>query len=374
VRESLAVATRVIRELVRAPLALAAALIAPALLLVLLNAVLGVPPATPLILTDGMPTDFDAALAEAGTHTASAGYDVAMQRLSTGEADGFVTTRDDIVIVWVEGTDPARSDTVVRAVRQAQLASLVSLTFDPKPIELPGGLEIDIAKYLPVPELDVPDEPEVRSVHGSTAIRSFDFYAPALLGVIALVFAGIGGASAIARERASGALGRVLALPVRRWAVVLGWTFGYALLALAQSAIVVLLGAWGLGVPNSGSIWLAGFVVWSMALVGLLLGHLVATNTAGSGGTMRLLLSVLTPVIALSGLFELAGAPIAVRYLSWLSPVTYGANALRDVMLRGAGTDIVWLDLSVLWVWITALFTAGVLSLGRRDAPGRCSY
>jgi len=66
---------------------------------------------------------------------------------------------------------------------------------------------------------------------------------------------------------------------------------------------------------------------------------------------------VIIPQVMFCGLFNLRETPLALQYLAKIFPLTYGADALRSVMLKNATFADVWGDLAVL-LGFTALFFA----------------
>jgi ABC-2 type transport system permease protein len=362
-RNALAVTIRILRQFKHDPRTLFMMIVAPILALFLLNIIFGSPAYEPLILTDSVPSDFVSALEDAGARTRSAGRAEALDHLAKADADGYVTLENDLVKVWVEGSDPAKTGAVLRAVSQAQAQALVSLELDLKPITLPGGIEIDIAKYLPLPELKAPEPPVVTYVHGADGMSVFDYYGPVFIGVFIFFFVFITSGISFLRERTGGTLERLLAMPIRRWELVLGYVQGFGLFTLAQSTIVVLTSIFWVGFPNFGSIWLVLVIALSMALVSLLLGILVSEFAHTELQVMQLLQIIVIPQILMSGMLDLSQTPTWMQLLSKLFPVTYGAEAMRAVMLRAEGIGGVWFDLVVLWAFIVVLYGANVVAL-----------
>ncbi|MBN2840700.1 MAG: ABC transporter permease [Coriobacteriia bacterium] len=360
---ALAVTIRILRQFAHDRRTLFMMVAAPVIALFLLNTIFGAPAYEPLILVESMPSDFTAALADAGATTEMADYNDAMVRLADANADAYVTTRDDALTVWVEGSDPSKTGAVVRAITQAQSKSLVSLELDIKPITLPGGIEIDIAKYLPIPELELPEPPEVRYIHGAADMHAFDYHGPVFIGVFIFFYVFVTSGISFLRERTGGTLERLMAMPLRRWELVLGYAQGFGLFVLVQSAIVVLASIYWVGFPNFGSIWLVLFIALSMALVSMLMGILVSEFASTELQMMQLLQIIVIPQILLSGILDLSQTPQWMQWLSRAFPVTYMTDGMRAVMLRGAGPGDVWLDLVVLWAFIVLLFGANVVAL-----------
>jgi ABC-2 type transport system permease protein len=355
---TLAVALRILRQFKHDPRTLFMMIVAPILALFLLNVIFGSPTYEPLILTDGMPSDFTQALEDAGARTGSATQAEALDLLAVGDADGFVSSDGDTVKVWVEGSDPSITGGVVRAVGQAQIEALVSVKLDIKPIKLPGGIEIDITKYLPLPTLEAPQAPDITYLHGAADMRPFDFYGPVFIGVFVFFFVFITSGISFVRERTGGTLERLLATPIHRWELVAGYVLGFGVFTLVQSAVVAWASIYWVGFPNFGSFWLVLLIALSMALVSLTLGILVSEFANTELQVIQLLQIIVIPQILLSGMFDLSQTPGWMQLLSRLFPITYGSDAMRAVMLRGAGFGDIALELAVLWAFI-AVFIAG---------------
>ena len=362
-RNALAVTVRILRQFRHDPRTLFMMVVAPILALFLLNIIFGSPAYEPLVLTGDVPGDFVTALEDAGARTESAEYDDALALLGEADADGYVTLEDDSLRVWVEGSDAAKTGAVMRAVNQAQAKTLVSLELDIKPIELPGGLEFDITDYIDLPDFKAPEAPEVTYVHGSADMGAFDYYGPVFIGVFIFFFVFVTSGISFLRERTGGTLDRLMAMPIHRWELVLGYAQGFGLFTLAQSTIVVLASIYWVGFANFGSIWLVLLIALSMALVSLLLGILVSEFASTELQMMQLLQIIVIPQILLSGMLDLSQTPGWMQFLSRVFPVTYGADAMRAVMLRAEGIGGVWFDLVVLWAFIVVLFGANVVAL-----------
>jgi len=362
-RNAFAVTVRILRQFKHDKRTVFMMVIAPILALFLLNTIFGSPEYEPLILTDGVPSDFVSALEDAGARTESASFSDAIDRLGEADADGYVTIEGDVVKVWVEGSDPSKTGAVLRAVGQAQAKALVSLELDIKPIQLPGGITIDITDYIDLPGMKAPEAPSVTYIHGDADMQGFDFYGPVFIGAFIFFFVFITSGISFLRERTGGTLERLLAMPIRRWELVLGYVQGFGLFTLAQSTIVVLASIYWVKFPNFGSIWLVLLIALSMALVSLLLGILVSEFANTELQVMQLLQIIVVPQILLSGMLDLSQTPGWMQFLSRLFPVTYGAEAMRAVMLRAEGFAGVWLDLAVLWGFALVLFVANVTAL-----------
>ena len=183
------------------------------------------------------------------------------------------------------------------------------------------------------------------------------FVAPGVIGMSVLftsVFSGIG----LLWDRQFGFLKETLVAPVPRIAVMIGKTLGGATVATIQGVLVLVI------------CLIAGFrpVNWMLLPVALLLMILTAFVFAGLGiaiGSrlqdmqgMQLIMNFLVlPIYFLSGaLFPLEGIPSVLSFFTRIDPLSYGVDALRNVLL---GTSQFSLELSlVVLCGVALLFVA----------------
>ena len=193
------------------------------------------------------------------------------------------------------------------------------------------------------------------TVYGSPDADQLDVLGPVFLGFFAYFFVFILTGISFLRERIGGTLERVLATPVRRAEVILGYSVGFGLFATLQ--VVVLLAfalldvrtpavaplpelRIGLGVANAGSPLLVFLVVLLLALGAVNLGILLSTFARTELQILQFIPLVIVPQGLLAGLlWPVAGLPAALELVSRVMPMRYGIEGLRAVMVRGAGLD-----------------------------------
>ena len=225
---------------------------------------------------------------------------------------------------------------------------------------------------------------EHQTVYGTPNDDPISGYAPALLAFFAYFFVYILTGVSFLRERTGGTLERLMATPVTRGEIVVGYTLGFGLFAVIQ---VALLTAWvfgslivpaigpvpsfaiGLGIPIAGSPVLAFLVVIVLALGAVSLGIFLSTFARTELQVIQFIPLVLVPQFLLSGvLFPLASLPAILQPLSLIMPLTYAVNGLRQVLIRGAdlGVAALQLDLLVLAAFAVGFATLAALTI-RRD-------
>lgn len=224
------------------------------------------------------------------------------------------------------------------------------------------GLSMDMSDYLPVEDM------ETTYLHGNETWKMFDFYGPVFIGIFLFVFTFITSGMSLVTERMGGTMTRFLATPVHAGQILGGYTMAFGILACIQSAIILWVALTFIGFPNEGNLALVVFICISMAMVSVALGLLVSGLASTSFQVIQLILLFVVPQILLCGLFDLSGAPDWLAALSNFMPVTYGVDALRAVMLRGADIAAVGLDLAALWGFLALFFILAAIGFRKKRA------
>ena len=225
---------------------------------------------------------------------------------------------------------------------------------------------MNVSDYLPIEDM------ETVYLHGNEDWRMFDFYGPVFIGIFLFVFTFITSGMSLVTERMGGTMTRFLATPVNAGQILGGYTLAFGLLACVQSAIILWVALTFIGFPNEGNLGLVVFTCVSMAMVSVALGLLVSGLAATPFQVIQLILLFVVPQILLCGLFDLSGAPDWLAALSAFMPVTYGVDALRAVMLRGADLAAVGFDLAVLWGFLALFFALAAASFRKKRVRTTC--
>jgi ABC-2 type transport system permease protein len=227
------------------------------------------------------------------------------------------------------------------------------------------GLVLQPLLYLLLVGYGIASSMSFRRVPGGAHVDYVTFMYPGIVGMSVLftaIFSGVG----IIWDREFGFLKEVLAAPVPRWAVAGGKSLGIATVVLFQAAVLLALAPLA-AVPLGVGMVLR--VLGVSALIGFALGSLgiaIAARMQSMEG-FQFVMNVLTlPMFFLSGaLYPLRGLPGWLGVLAHLDPLTYGVDALRNV-IYGAGQAaraLVQYPLG-LDLLVTALLAAALAALG----------
>jgi len=198
-------------------------------------------------------------------------------------------------------------------------------------------------------------------------IRILDFTAPGIIGFAMTLITVMLTAMSIVRERTGGTLTRILIAPVSAWQVTLGYTMAFSLIAVFQSAELLLASTWIFSVRFVGSTGAVALVVLLFAIGLQGIATLISTVSKNEAQAMQFVLFLVIPSIMLGGVFwPLETMPAAMRPLSYAIPLTYANTALRKVMLTGSGIAELSFELSVLAGIAVVALALSVLSMRRQ--------
>jgi len=225
---------------------------------------------------------------------------------------------------------------------------------------------------------------ERSSVYGSPDATQLDTLAPVVVGFFAYFFVFILTGISFLRERIGGTLERLLATPVSRSEIVVGYSIGFGFFATLQVAIVLafVLGrlsvpaigpvpefAIGLGVKTVGNPLIAYLLVLVLGLGAVSLGIFLSTFARTELQILQFIPIVIVPQAILSGFFwPIEQLPNLLQPVARILPVTYAIDGLRQVMIAGADLSSaqVQLDLGVL-AGIAAVFVILAAATIRRE-------
>ena len=249
--------------------------------------------------------------------------------------------------IHLEGSQPGAQAPVLQAVQDALLslaaASASGPRFQPNVLHLYGGRDLD----------------------------TLDYFGAAFIGLILFFLVFVVTIVSFLRERSQGTLERLMASPLRRGEIVIGYMLGFTVLALVQAVEVLLFSLYVLRVHNQGNVLLIFTFEILMALSAVNLGIFLSMFARTEFQAVQFIPLVIVPQVLLSGiLFPVSTEPEPLQYISNVLPLTYAVNGLRDVMLKGA--DLTWpalqLDIGVVAGFCVLVIVAGIGTLRRRIA------
>jgi ABC-2 type transport system permease protein len=204
---------------------------------------------------------------------------------------------------------------------------------------------------------------EIDYLHGSADMESFDYIGPFLIGFFIFFFVFLIAGVSFLRERTTGTLERLLATPMRRWEMVVGYVLGFGIFTIIQSAIIVSFAIYVLDIMMAGSIWFVILITLMLAVTALSLGTLLSSFAKNELQMIQFIPLVVVPQVFFSGLFNIETMAEWLQPFSYLMPLTYGGQAIRDVMIQGGGWSQIYDEVLVLAGFSLLFMVLNVLAL-----------
>ncbi|KXY30432.1 ABC transporter permease [Bacillus cereus] len=323
------VVIRIIRQFFRDKRSLAMMFGAPMLLLWLLSLIFTQKDYIPHIAVVDVPAPIVKAMKNQEASIYEYSKDKAISELEKQKVDAVIHLENGKMNLLLEGSDSSKNRAVLQVLQKSTEKNNVSMM-----------------------------KPEVDYLHGSKDITMFDGLGPVLIGFFTFFFVFILSGVSFVRERLSGTLERLLSTPVRRWEIVLGYIIGFGIFAFIQSIIIVSFSVYILNLYVAGSIWLTLLITCMLSLTALTLGTFLSAYANNEFQMIQFIPLVIVPQVFFSGLFPMESMNTWLQMLGKLFPLTYGADAMRQVMIRNQGFTEIALDLTVLLLF-SLLFAVG---------------
>jgi ABC-2 type transport system permease protein len=202
------------------------------------------------------------------------------------------------------------------------------------------------------------------TIYGRPGANFLDTVAPALVGFLVFFLVFVLTGISFLRERVGGTLERLLATPVRRSEIAIGYIIGFSFFATLQVAVVLTfvlmsvtvpaIGPFstfnvGLGVANAGSPLLAFLVTLLLGLAAVNLGIFLSTFARTELQIIQFIPVVVVPQALLAGvIWPVDSLPGLLQPIARVLPMTYGIEGLREVLVKGADLTSRTLQLDLL--------------------------
>lgn len=248
--------------------------------------------------------------------------------LPQGLFSSILSGSDATVEVVVEGTNPSQAE--VLPARIGATLNQALREFNPAG---PGAEIMVETQYLFAgPDFDF-----------------LDSFAPVYIAFFAFFFVFLLTGVSFLRERTQGTMERLLATPITRIEIVLGYMIGFGIFALLQSGLILFFTILVLKILYVGDLALVFGVLGLVAVGAVNLGIFLSTYARTELQVVQFIPIVIVPQALLSGMIvPVEDLPDLLRLAAHVMPLTYANRAMTDVMIRGYGLGDVLPDLGIL--------------------------
>jgi ABC-2 type transport system permease protein len=192
---------------------------------------------------------------------------------------------------------------------------------------------------------------------------------PAILAMLILFFGFLLSGIAFLRERSQGTRERLMASPVTRLDILVGYLLGFLLFAMVQTLILFFYAVYVLRVDFNGQLWQ---IIVFQVLIGVLavcLGIFISAFARTEFQMIQFIPLIIVPQVFVCGLiFPVSQMPDVLQWLAKFLPLTYAVDGIRALMLDGKSLLNIGKEISVLAAYAVGLMILAGVSLRRGNA------
>ena len=320
-----AMVVRILQQMRHDKRTLALMLMAPMMVLTLIYFVLEESDSEGRVAVISVPYSYVNALADYNIITFHYDERDARIALERGQVDATIQIINGKSYIEIDGSDSSKAQMVLTGLEMAKMST--------------GQQRPDLKS-------------EIYYVYGYEDLSTFDNFGTILIGFMIFFFVFLVAGISFLQERTTGTLEKLLSTPIRRWEIVTGYVLGFGIITVLQSVLISLYVVYVLGVMMVGSLLLVLVITFCTAMLALTLGILLSTAANNEFQMIQFVPVVIVPQVFFSGLFELTPVWEAVGKIM---PLHYVADALKEVMIKGNGLEVIYVDLLVM-IGLSILF------------------
>lgn len=354
--KSFTVAHRLIKQLAGDKRTIMLMFVAPIFVIYLLSIILTSAPEKANIQIVSAPDTFVSSLKKEANVVISPSKEAAVEDLKNKLSDGFITFNGDVPQITIDGSDPNTSRLVITSVNKAVAAFARDKT---------TALIEDLSKAAKgnVPKVNLESKLEINYMYGSKDMNLFNSMAPMMMGFFIFFFVFLVAGVSFLRERISGTLDRILATPLKRRDIVVGYFLGFGAFVAIQTLIIQLFMFFVLDIDQKGNFFTVLLINLILAAGSLSLGTFLSSFARNELQLFQFVPIIIVPQVLFSGIFNLAEAPVWVKMLSKIFPLTYGAEALKNVTIKGYSLGEVSLEVIILLIYALLFIVLNIIAL-----------
>ena len=206
----------------------------------------------------------------------------------------------------------------------------------------------------------------VTKIYGD--IKYIQFFGVGVIMMAIFTSTMFGGGIALIRDREAGIHEGYLVTPVQRTSIIAGIISSGTIRAFIAGFTIFII-----------DILITGIIIQSvedflLAMLVILIACIGVTSLVVSFASRFSAQQEYASVVAFLNLilfmtsgafYPVIGMPDWLRWLTVINPEYYGVDALRGIILRGQGLDVIGIDLLALVIFSGAMFTIGILTYRR---------
>jgi ABC-2 type transport system permease protein len=195
---------------------------------------------------------------------------------------------------------------------------------------------------------------------------TLDRFAPALIVTLALFFTFLLTGISFLRERSQGTLERLMASPISRLDMVLGYMLGFFAFALTQVLIILLFTIYALHINYYGDLWQIFVFLILIIIMAVCLGIFASAFAKNEFQMVQFIPLIIVPQIFLCGvIFPMEQMNEVLQWIGKFLPLKYGVDGMREIMLYGKSLLDLGFDIGILVAFVIVMSILAAVGLRR---------
>jgi ABC-2 type transport system permease protein len=265
------------------------------------------------------------------------------------------------VQVLINGTN-SNTASIVSGYASSIITSFASQAMQDRSRDLLSARQVPAAVSFHLPRIGLQTR-----VWFNPDLLSRNYFVPGIVVNIIMLVTLMLTAMAVVREKEIGTMEQLMVTPIRPIELMLGKTLPFALVGLADTALVVVAALLLFHVPFRGSALLLFFCAGLFLMTTLGAGLFISTISKTQQQAMMTTFLFFQPFFLLSGFaFPIRNMPDSIRYLTYLNPVRYFMEIVRGLFLKGSGISVLWPQMLALAIFGVVILTLSSLRFRKR--------
>jgi len=198
-------------------------------------------------------------------------------------------------------------------------------------------------------------------------LRYVDFLAPSIVGLITQFLPTFLMAISLAGERERGTIEQLVVTPISGLELLLGKMAAYIAIGAVEAALALAVATEWFGLIIRGNIVLVAAFLLLFTVASISVGALSSVFAKNQIQAIQQIIPIIYVSIFLSGVFyPLESMPTFLQPVSYLIPLTYMNHALRALITRGAGLEVVLRDFVALGIYASTVMALAVVLFKKR--------
>jgi ABC-2 type transport system permease protein len=194
------------------------------------------------------------------------------------------------------------------------------------------------------------------------SLRYVDFLAPSIVGLIIQFLPTFLMSISLAGEKERGTIEQLVVTPISGSEILFGKMVAYVVIGVVEAGVALGIAMDLFGVVIRGNILLVALFLLVFTIASVSVGTLSSVFAKNQVQAIQQIIPIVYVSIFMSGVFyPLESMPAFLQPVAYLIPLTYMNHALRGLVTKGTGLDVVLRDFVALGIYACAVMALAIV-------------